>query len=787
MADTVPFHRGSTGEMPAELTSFVGRMEDIGKVSALLSDSRVVTLTGPGGIGKTRLALQVATRVRRSFGGGMRFVDLAPLTDGGLLAYSLVDALRIDSAARGGGLEAVTAFLRERNMLLVLDNCEHVASACAELIRVVLQQAPDVRMLVTSRHSLGMRGEPEWPVKALPVPAPQDPGGGRPMTLAAAAEYPGITLFAQRAAAASGFLLSEENVATVALVCLRLDGLPLALELAAGLTRVLSPGQILQYIENQSGVLATRDRAVPTRQRSLRATVDWSHELCSDEERLLWARSSVFAGWFGLAAAEDVCGGEDLPAGLVLETVTGLADKSILMRQERLGGVQYRFLDTLAQYGRERLQESGRQPEFARRHRNWFLAVATQMEKEWFGPEQVRWAGRMRAMRADLRAALEFSLSAPGESQEAIRILAAMDACWVASGPVGEGRHWLKRALALDTEPSRARAGALRTLGHLTSIQGDQAASAGVQRECESLAERFGDRPLAASSLASQGLIALSDGDLAAAVALGKEALRRLGEVDGTDSAELQAKVQALLLLALAQDQLGDFDQAAAAAEEALGYCVNHGEQWFRSWALIALGFAELGRLDPIAAVGRGREVLRIAQAFRDITGTGLATLLMAGAGVVSGENERGAVLLGITERLGEKATLLRSIAFYDSTRKLFGKLAREQLGEGPFDAAVARGHGFGIDQAVAFALGVTIGEDATARTGSPASGKDLLSRREWEVATQVFRGLSNKEIAAALAISPRTAEGHVQKILVKLGFRSRTQIVTWMAGHSDA
>ncbi|WP_327251063.1 ATP-binding protein [Streptomyces sp. NBC_01244] len=787
MEDTVPSHRGSAGEMPAELTSFVGRTEDIGKVSALLSESRLVTLTGPGGIGKTRLALQVATQVRRSFQDGMRFVDLAPLTDGGLLAYSLVDALRIDSSARGGGLEAVIAFLRQRSMLLVLDNCEQVASACAEFIRVVLRRAPDVRMLVTSRQSLGMSGEPEWLVKPLPVPAPQDPGGGRPMTLAAAAEFPGITLFAQRAAAASGFLLSEENVPTVALVCRRLDGLPLAIELAAGLTRVLSPGQILQRIENQFGFLATGDRAVPTRQRSLRATVDWSHELCSDEERLLWARSSVFAGWFGLAAAEDVCGGKDLPAGLVLETVTGLADKSILMREERLGDVQYRFLDTLAQYGRERLQESGRQAEFARRHRNWFLALATRMEKEWFGPEQVRWAGRMRAMRADLRAALEFSLSTPGESQAGIRILAAMDACWVASGPVGEGHHWLKRALALDTEPSRARAGALRTLGHLASIQGDQAASAGAQRECESLAERFGDRPLEASSLASQGLIALSAGDLAAAVELGDQALRRLGEVDGTDSDEVQAKVQALLLLALATDQLGDFDQAAAAAEEALGYCVNNDEQWFRSWALIALGFAELGRLDPIAAAGRGREVLHIAQAFRDITGTGLATLLMAGAGVVSGENERGAILLGITERLGEKATLLRSIAFYDSTRKLFGKLAREQLGEGSFDAAVARGHGFGIDQAVAYALGVTIGEDAAARTGSAASGRELLSRREWGVATQVARGLSNKEIAAALAISQRTAEGHVQKILVKLGFRSRAQIASWMAGHPDA
>ncbi|MEU8436994.1 LuxR C-terminal-related transcriptional regulator [Streptomyces sp. NPDC029216] len=461
--------------------------------------------------------------------------------------------------------------------------------------------------------------------------------------------------------------------------------------------------------------------------------------------------------------------------------------KSILLREEKSGEAQYRLLDTLAQWGRERSAKTGRQSEFARRHRDWYLALAGRMDKEWFGPDQLRWSRGMRVVRADLRAALEYSLSTPGESRPGLQIVAAMDPCWVASGPVGEGRYWLERALAVDTEPSIPRAGALRALGHLASIQGDQAASASAQQECRVLAERFADRSLEASSTASQGLVALSSGDLGTAVALGDEALRCLGDVDETHLDEVMARVQALLLLALSKDQPGEFDQAAAAAEEARSHCVNHGEQWFLSWALIALGFAELGRARPAAAADCGLGVLRIARGFSDVTGTGLATLILAGASIVRGDNERGAVLLGITGRLGETAVLLGAIAFYDNATKPLGKMARKGMGEDAFESAVSRGRHLGMDQAVDYALGVPTGDEASAPSAPAPPGKDLVSSREWEVARLVAQGMSNKEIADALVISQRTAEGHVQKILVKLGFRSRTQVAAWVAGHSDA
>lgn len=767
--------------MPAELTSFVGRTGEIGEIRTLLSSARVVTLTGPGGVGKTRLALRVAERLRRSFRDGVCFIDLSPLTDGGLVAYSVGDALQIDGSTAGGQLELVADALRERRILLVLDNCERVAGACSELIGAVVHVAPDVRMLVTSRQSLGVTGEPEWAVKPLPVPTPETRDSEHRVTFGAAAEYPAVALFSQRAAAAGGFALSEENWPAVAGICRRLDGVPLALELAAGLSRVLSPHQIFERLDNQFRILTTADRGAPERHRSLRAAVDWSHELCSDEERLLWARSSVFVGWFGLDAAEDVCSGEDLPVGTVLEAVSGLVNKSILIREERLGEAQYRLLDTLAQYGRQRLRDLGRRTALARRHRDWYLRRSERMAAEWFGPDQIRWSRHMRSVRPDLRAALEFCLSTPGETQAGLRILAAMDQCWVASGPVGEGRYWLERALKLDPEASLPRAGALKTLGHLASIQADHELARSALRECGTLAERYGDQPLRSMATAGEGLIALSTGDLPVAVALGEQALQSIGNAPH----ELSARVSALLLLALAKDQLGEYDQAAAAGEEARRLCAKDDEHWYRSWALVALGFAELGRLDVSAAADHAREVLRIARAFHDVTGAGLATMLMAGATVISGDHERGAALLGLTRGLGETATLLRSIAFYDSTTKLFENLARDAIGDAAFQAAAVRGQDFDFDQAVDFALGEAPGDDAAEPDTPTGPDRTLLSDREWQVAQLVAQGMSNRDIATALVISQRTAEGHVQKILRKLGFRSRTQIVAWATGNA--
>lgn len=768
--------------MPAELTSFVGRTGEISQIRALLSGARVVTLTGPGGVGKTRLALQVAERLRRSFRDGVRFIDLAPLTDGGLVAYSVGDALRVDSSGTGGQLELVADALRERQMLLVLDNCERVVAACSELIGAVLHAAPDVRMLVTSRQSLDVTGEPEWAVKPLPVPVPESHGTEGPLTFDEAAQYPGVALFAERAAAASGFVLSEENWPAVARICRRLDGVPLALELAAGLSRVLSPQQIFERLDDQFRLLTTEDRGAPARHRSLRAAVDWSYELCSDEERLLWARSSVFAGWFALGAAEAVCSGEELAAEKVLEAVSGLVRKSVLVREEKLGEAHYRLLDTLAQYGREQLCGLGQQTVLARRHRDWYLGLSEQMASEWVGPDQVRWSRLMRTVRPDLRAALEFCLSTPGESQAGLRILAAMDQCWVASGPAGEGRYWLERALKLDPEPSLPRAGALVTLGHLASIQGDNGVALSAQRECRRLAERFGDRPLHSMATTSEGLIAFSEGDLRTAVVLGEEALQGMGERPD----ELSARVSALLLLALAKNQLGEYDQAAVVGEEARDLCVRKSAQWYLSWALVSLGFSELGRLRVSAAAHYAREVLRIARDVRDVTGAGLATMLMAGATVLGGDHTRAAALLGLTRRLGETATLLRSIAFYDSTTKLFEKLARDAIGDAAFRTAAARGQDFDFDQAVDFALGESSADAAPGADTPTSPDRELLSKREWQVAELVAQGMANKDIATELVISQRTAEGHVQKILRKLGFRSRTQIVSWVSGGSE-
>jgi non-specific serine/threonine protein kinase len=280
----------------------------------------------------------------------------------------------------------------------------------------------------------------------------------------------------------------------------------------------------------------------------------------------------------------------------------------------------------------------------------------------------------------------------------------------------------------------------------------------------------------------SEGLIAFSEGDLPTAVALGEEALQGLGERPD----ELSARISGLLLLALAKNQLGEYDEAAVVGEEARDLSVKKSAQWYLSWALVSLGFSELGRLHVSAAADYAREVLRIARDVRDVTGAGLATMLMAGATVLSGDHTRAAALLGLTRRLGETATLLRSIAFYDSTTTLFEKLARDAIGEAAFQAAAARGQDFDFVQAVDFALGESSGDAAPAPNTPTGPDRELLSKREWQVAELVAQGMSNKDIATELVISQRTAEGHVQKILRKLGFRSRTQIVSWASGRTE-
>ena len=333
-----------TGNLPAELTSFVGRRGEVAEVRRLLAGSRLVTLTGVGGVGKTRLALRAAAELARAFPGGVWLVRLDQLRDEALVAQAVAGALGLQDRAGYSPEAALAEYLAGRQLLLVLDNCEHLVDAVAKLADLLLRAAAGLRVLATSREALIIDGEMVLPVPPLPVPE-----AGQPLTAAGLGVFPAVRLFAERAAqVVPGFAVTEANMAAVAGICRRLEGLPLALELAAAQTRVLSPEQIDERLGDRLGLLTRGGRARPARQQTLRASIEWSHELCSPAERLLWARLSVFAGGFELDAAEGICADDRLAAGRVLDLLAALAGKSVLTAEHREGVARYRLPETLA-------------------------------------------------------------------------------------------------------------------------------------------------------------------------------------------------------------------------------------------------------------------------------------------------------------------------------------------------------------------------------------------------------------------------------------------------------
>src|SRR5215470_14041325 len=372
-----------TGNLPAELTSFVGRRNEIAEVRRLLASSRLVTLTGVGGVGKTRLALRAAAGLRRAFRDGVWLVRLDQLRDEALVAQAVAGALGLQDRTRYAPVAALADYLAGRQLLLVLDNCEHLVDAAAELADQVLRAAAGLRVLATSREALTIEGETVLAVP--PLPAPQ---AGRPLSVAELARFPAVSLFAERAAqVVPGFAVTEANAAAVAGICRRLEGLPLAIELAAARLPVLSAEQIDARLGDRLGLLTRGGRTRPDRQRTLRASIEWSYELCTRAERLLWARLSVFAGGFELDAAEGVCADDRLAAGDVLDLVADLAGKSILIAEHREGVARYRLPEPLREFGQERLCESGEETALRRRHRDWHEQLARRADTDWLAPQ----------------------------------------------------------------------------------------------------------------------------------------------------------------------------------------------------------------------------------------------------------------------------------------------------------------------------------------------------------------------------------------------------------------
>lgn len=469
------------GNIPAQLSSFVGRRREIEGVRRQLATSRMVTLVGVGGAGKTRLALQVAADVGRAQPDGAWLVDLTQLQQPDLsipeihspdvIATLVIATLGVPQQQAARPVELVADYLAVRQVLLVLDNCEHVSAACTLLVDRLLRACANLRVLATGREPLAVPGEVIFAVPPLPVPEPGPQRG--PGDLAA---YEAVELFVVRGqAAVPGFALTPVNADAVAELCRRLDGLPLAIELAAARVRVLSPQQILDRMGDRFALLTRGSRGAPARQHTLRACVEWSFDLCSKPERLLWARLSVFVGGFDLAAVEAVCGDDELGNDGLIDILAGLVDKSILERADGHGGnARYRMLETIREHGREKLIEAGEQAELQRHHRDWYRELTIRADREWVD-RQAYWHATLIEEQGNLRAAIEFSLADPREAETALRIMVAVPQLyWWTQSLCGTGLNWFRRGLAQVRSPTVLRARAVTHAGFLAIQQGDE-------------------------------------------------------------------------------------------------------------------------------------------------------------------------------------------------------------------------------------------------------------------------------------------------------------------------
>ncbi|MDV7220968.1 ATP-binding protein [Streptomyces prunicolor] len=766
--------RQYTGQ-PVRTSSFVGRRQETAEVKRLVAAHRLVSLTGTGGVGKTRLALHAVPRLARAFADGVHIVQLAGVRDASLVPLALIEALNIRDVSGRSPVRVLIDQLQERELLLVLDNCEHLADACARLVETLLAETAAVRVLATSRHPLDVPAQHVLEVQPLATPTPGEPLPPRP-----ALEYPALALFADRAATVlPGFSLTAANQDAVAALCRRLDGLPLAIELAAVRMRALGVQQLLERLDRRYRLLADsgdtegREDTLP-RHRTLRAAVDWSHDLCTPEEQTVWARASVFAGSFDLGAAEEVCAGPGLDRDEMVDAVAGLVDKSLLVRDGDAVHARYRMLESIRQYGLDRLREDGAHAEEAarRRVRDWCLDFVEECERRWFGPDQPELVGRLHAESDLIRSAFEFCLNTPGELRAGLKLAGHLWFFWFATGALVEGRYWLERLLAAAPEPSVARARALWALALMLLSQGNAVRAAPLVEEARELALRLGDEAEVAHTFFGRGGACLISGDYDRARAVYEEALA-LPPREGESMSLVGFKYVELAHVLAIQ---GEYDRAMALCEEFRQVCLTYGEQWVHSYLLRILAFAEWAKGDRTAARIHARECLRLKRAVGDVFGTGMTLELLAAVHARDGEGRPAAVLLGAAKRIWQDAHVaLDRTPSHGPVRSEADEGARALLGDA-FKSAYREGLELTSDHAVAYALGE---RESVARPvlDSP------LTRREAEVAELIAEGLTNQQIADRLVVALRTAEGHVERILSKLGFTSRSQVAVWAEG----
>jgi predicted ATPase/DNA-binding CsgD family transcriptional regulator len=760
------------GNLPAELTSFIGRRRELAEARAALSVTRLLTLTGMGGVGKTRLARRLAADVHRTYANGVWQVELGDLQEPALLLQTVATSLGLLGPPGPWAINVLTDYLTDKHMLLLLDNCEHLIDACAITVHALLTACPGLQIIATSREPLSVSGERTYPVPPLSFPDVelmnyQD----------ALPTYESVSLFVDRGAAVlPGFSLNDSNRLSIVQLCNRLDGVPLAVELAALRLRALSPGQILTQLEDRYLLGLRGSRSASPRQQTLGALVDWSYDLCSDEERLVWRLVSVFSRGFELDAAEAICAGSALAERAIVNIVISLVEKSILIREERADVIRYRMPQIIRDYALSRLRESTDEKEAMGRHRDWYAALVARAYEEYVGPAQLSWFRRLRQEHSNIRAALEFSLAESGEASQAIDIVLGVTDYWAAFGFLSEGRHWIDQALRRTPSPSPVRAKALDAATLLAARQGDQAAAEDFLTERRALACPRNGAEFAWFDYAG-AMVAMYGGRLQTATQLFEEAHSRFQNNEDTHG--LVATLSGLVLVAALS---ADSDVAVRLADEFMSLAQPRGERWVTSYVLWSLGLAKWRIGDIQHAADLHVESLTVLEPFDDKRGFGLRVEALAWISAMRGRYENAAQLLGAARHsFASIGSSVLAFSFMVNDHERCESSVRASLGDAMFEAAIERGAKLSFGQTIAL---VTGRKQIRVADQQPA-GEDvaaLLTGREREIADLIAQGLTNKEIAASLIIAPRTAEGHVEHILLKLGFSSRAQVAAWVA-----
>ncbi len=818
--------------LPTEPNSFIGREQELDELRKLVFAGRMLTLTGPGGIGKTRLALRALALVESEFADGVRYAELAEVSSPDLVVARVAAAAGVTEEKNRPLIDTLADALRSRSLVLALDNCEHLLDACARLCRRLLAAAPDLRIVATSREPLRVAGETVWPVPPLAVSAAGGPASGLGTAEA-------VRLFVDRAAAsAPGFTLTRANAAAVAAICRSLDGIPLAIELAAARVRALSVEQIRMRSADRFGLLTTGERAAAPRQQTLRAAIDWSHDLLTGQERALLRRLTVFAGW-SLEMAEQVCADELVPAAAVLDTMAALVDKSLVVREaEVLGQARFRMLDTIREYAAEKLAAAGETERVQHRFRDHVLSVAERNFQVGMALVPARWQDRVDVFRRyDVDAGnVWLVLSrclAEGDVAPGLRLCTAIRPCMLVRGEYALGCEWLddflarpeaaavearirgqaligRAQLSLPTDPAGAEGSARAGLA-LCRAAGDAFWTAAglnllseiavhtnrpdeaedLSRDAAQLARQAGDGWNAGWALGIRAAVAGIRGNISQAAELAGASVEVMNAIDhrwGVARAQLGLGDLARLR--------GDFGGASQMYTDALGYLREIGARPEIARCLTGLGRVALDRGDTARARAYLTESLRLS---RDIgSRIGIARGLESCAALADreGDPERAVLLAAAASALRTAAGLPRmSSARADGYRVAAGG-GRAGTGARRWAEGLALTPEAAVELAVAGPISTagTPGIPA-ARTPDPSQAPSLATApspalsplpgaptpRELEIARLIADGLSNKAIADRLVISPATVARHVANLMLKLGFRSRAQIAVWI------